>query len=118
MKCFNPDVTREVNLGSKKYIVNDKYYLKNFSDWNEQIRDWQAERERIILLSEHIVVIDFIRKAFEQYKRHTVVRMITAEMSDQFGIEKGTVKHFHNLFPGGIHQAFLIAGLPMQDSCC
>jgi len=47
-----------------------------------------------------------------------VIRKITEELAKQFGQEKGTIKYFHALFLGGIHQAFLIAGLPMQDSCC
>ena len=118
MKCFNPEITREVILGSVTYIVNDKYYLKNFSAWDTSIRDWQAEREKVVLESEHIEAINFIRQAFDKNNQHPVVRMIAAELANQFGIEKGTVKYFHKLFPGGIHQAFLIAGLPMQNSCC
>jgi len=118
MKCFNPSITREVTLDSEKYAVNDKYYLKNFSDWDQQIRDWLAERENLELGPEHTVVIAFLRKAFEQNKRHPVVRMITTELSDQFGNEQVTIKYFHNLFLEGIHQAYLVAGLPMQDSCC
>jgi sulfur relay (sulfurtransferase) DsrC/TusE family protein len=44
--------------------------------------------------------------------------MVTTELNNQLGAEKGSVRYFHTLFPGGIHQAFLIAGLPMMDSCC
>ena len=118
MECYNPAVHREVIISSKKYLLNDKYYLKNFTDWDEAIRDWLASRENILLNSEHLQVIHFLRRTFEQSKRHPVIRIITAHLANQLGREKGTVKYFHVLFPGGIHQAYLIAGIPMQDSCC
>jgi TusE/DsrC/DsvC family sulfur relay protein len=118
MKYFNPEITKVIAIGSRKYLVNDKYYIKNFSDWDEELRDWLAEKEALKLNSEHIFVIYFLRHAFEHHRRHPVVRMITTALSGQFGNKHGTVKYFHTLFPGGIHQAFLIAGLPMQDSCC
>lgn len=117
-RCFNPDVTREIALGAKQYIVNDKYYLLHFSDWDEQIGEWLAEKEMIKLSSEHMYIIEFLRKSYIQYKRHPVIRMVTTEMSKTYGADKSTMKYFHTLFPGGIHQAFLVAGLPMQDSCC
>lgn len=118
MQCFNPEVQREITISSQKYVVNDKYYLVEFSDWDEAILDWLADRENVILTPEHMHVIGYLREMFETSKRHPVIRMITAELGRQFGTEKGTVKYFHSLFPGGIHQSFLIAGIPMQDSCC
>ena len=118
MKCFDPNVKKIIDLGTRKYLLNDKNYLVNFSDWDEQIRDWLASNEKITLNEEHLFVIDFLRKLFSQNRQHPVLRMATVEVNKQYGSEKGTIKYFHSLFPGGIHQAFLIAGLPMQDSCC
>lgn len=116
--CFNPEVRREVRLGQKKYELNDRCYLIEFGDWDEQIRDWLAEKEQIELQQEHLSVISSIREAYTKYKRHPVIRTVTTVLADRYGEEKGTVRYFHSLFPGGIHQAFLVAGLPMQDSCC
>ena len=118
MKCVDPCVIRSVTLESKTYLVNDKNYLKNFHDWDERIRDWLASAEQIDLSPEHIHIIELLRKLYFHNSKHPVLRMITADMTARFGAEKGTVKYFHSLFPGGIHQAFLVAGLPMQDSCC
>lgn len=118
MKCVDPCITKNIDLGGKSYLVNERNYLRKFGDWDEQIRDWLASEERIELSPERLYVIDLLRELFAKNERHPVIRMVTTNITHRFGAEKGTVKYFHTLFPGGLHQAFLIAGLPMQDSCC
>jgi TusE/DsrC/DsvC family sulfur relay protein len=118
MKCYDPSITRKISLEGKDYLVNDRYYLKEFSAWDKRIRDWLAAQENLHLGPEQLHVIEILRAAFEKNRRHPVIRTITTELQDRFGTDKGSVKYFHRLFPGGIHQAFLLAGLPMQDSCC
>lgn len=117
MDCFDPAVSEVLNLGTKKYLLNQRKYLKNFAEWDEPVRDWLASQEGIVLTEEHLHAIGFLRDYFSSNKERPVIRKITEELAKQFGQEKGTIKYFHALFPGGIHQAFLIAGLPMQDSC-
>ena len=118
MKCFNPGIQREIKISSHKYVVNDKYYLVAFSAWNEEIRDWLASKEELRLGNEHMHTINQLRTMYAQNKRHPTLRAVTSELSKQFGATKGTTKYFHTLFPKGIHQAYLVAGIPMQDSCC
>lgn len=118
MKCVDPSVTKTVTLNGKDYMLNDRNYLRRFHEWDEDIRDWLAAFEKLELQAEHLHVIEFLRGLFAERKKHPVVRMVTTEMAEQFGAEHGTLKYFHTLFPGGLHQAFLLAGLPMQDSCC
>jgi tRNA 2-thiouridine synthesizing protein E len=118
MKCFNPEITREIKILSHKYIVNDRYYLVDFSTWDEEIRDWLANKEGLVIDNENSHVINHLRYLYSQNKRHPAPREVTSELSKQFGAPKGTTKYFHTLFPKGIHQAYLVAGLPMQDSCC
>lgn len=118
MKCFDPTVTRKVKIGEKTYVTNDKYYLIDYLDWDEQFRDWCASKENIKLTAEHHQILQFIRESFACRKVQPVVRTVTAELKQQFGAEKGSVQYFHVLFPLGIHQAYLLAGLPMLDSCC
>lgn len=118
MKCFNPEITREIIISSYKYIVNDRYYLVDFSTWDEDIRDWLANKEGLVIGNENLHVINHLRDLYSQNKRHPALRAVTFELSKKFGVPKGTTKYFHTLFPKGIHQAYLVAGLPMQDSCC
>ena len=107
-----------IELNGKQYELNCKGFLVDISSWDTQLRDWLAEQEKIILSDDHHVVIDFLRRYFEENNEHPVVRMITAEMVEKLGREKGTVKYFHTLFSAGIHQAYKVAGLPMKHSCC
>ena len=58
MKCFDPTINRSVTLILKNYLLGDKFYLKNISDWDENIRDWLAEKENTELTSEHLIVIE------------------------------------------------------------
>lgn len=118
MKCFDPKIVRTIELGNKKYVLNDRFYLVQFHDWDSEVRDWLADRENLSLNEEHIHILMFLRTTFSTSQRHPTIRMVTGHFSKAFGGAKGTVKYFHALFPGGIHQAFLVAGLPMQDSCC
>jgi len=118
MKCFDPEVSRIISIESKNYLLNDRFYLKDFSDWDANIRDWLARQDKLELGEDHLCAINFLRDYFADRKVHPVVRTVTFELKKQFGADKGTVKYFHNLFPAGIHQAYLIAGLPMLDSCC
>lgn len=118
MKCFDPSIDKWISLGGQQYLLNERNYLKDFTGWDEQIRDWLATEEQIVLGPEHLGAIAFLRASFEEHRKHPMIRMVTAEIARLFGAGKGTIQYFHRLFPGGIHQAFLIAGLPMQDSCC
>jgi tRNA 2-thiouridine synthesizing protein E len=110
--------TEFLELNGKRYELNCKGFLVDMSSWDEQLRDRFAEQEKITLTDEHHMVIDFLRSYFEENNEHPVIRMITADMVEKLGREKGTPKYFHKLFPAGIHQAYLIAGLPMKQSCC
>ena len=118
MECFTPNITRKICLDDKNYLLNDKFYLLDFSEWDANIRDWFALKVKLELTSEHNHVVFFLQNCFTKNRRHPVLRTVTTELSNRLGAKKGTVKYFHSLFPGGIHQAYLIAGLPMQDSCC
>jgi len=116
--CFNTEIRRGVRLTCRSYTVNERHYLTDFSTWDEQFRDWRAAEISLELHQEHLDVIDFLREAYRTHKRHPVIRMVTSHLANRYGQDKGTIKYFHTLFPGDIHQAFLVAGLPMQDSCC
>ena len=107
-----------LELAGKRYELDCKGYLIDMSLWDEPLLSWFATQEQIQITSDHRQVIDFIRNYFSEKKGHPVVRMISTAMHEILGPDKGSVKYFHILFPGGIHQAFKVAGLPMQHSCC
>jgi TusE/DsrC/DsvC family sulfur relay protein len=118
MTAFDPTVVRTVTLGDRQYQLNERNYLKEFERWDEGVRDWLAAQEGIALAVEHLRVIDFLRSHYALNHLHPVVRTVLADLATHCGQETATLKAFHRLFPKGIHQAYLVAGLPMQDSCC
>ncbi len=118
MEYFDPNIDRIILLDSKKYLLNDKFFVRDFSDWDEKLRDWLASQFKLELGEEHYYVIKILRDYYSEMRIHPVVRTVIFELQKQFGQTKWNIKYFHGLFPGGIHQAYLIAGLPMQDSCC
>ena len=107
-----------LDLAGKRYELNNKGYLLNMSQWDESILKWFADKESVKITPDHHTVIEILRKYFTEHNLHPAVRTITSAMNQSLGQEKANLKYFHKLFPGGIHQAFKIAGLPMQDSCC
>ena len=60
MECFDPTVSQVLNLGVKQYLLNHKKYLKTFSEWDEQIRDWLASQEGIDLTPKHLHTIAIV----------------------------------------------------------
>lgn len=109
--------TYYVNLQEKKYLVTEDNHLVHVNSWDTAIRDWLAAKVGLVLSDEHLAAIEFIRGTYEKRGQHPNQRVIAAELAARFGPEKGTLKHFYNLFPKGVKQAFSIAGLPMQGFC-
>lgn len=107
-----------LDLAGKRYELNKKGYLLDMSQWDGDILDWFAGQEGIDIGPDHHAVIMLLRNYFAEHKLHPALRTITTGMGESLGAAKANVKYFHQLFPGGIHQAFKIAGIPMQDSCC
>jgi len=101
-----------VELNGKRYDLDFQGCLQEFEQWTPELMTWLAEQEQIALTDDHRQVIDILRHLFEKTRALPVLRSVTAEMEKRLGREKGTIKCFHTLFPGGIHHAYKIAGLP------
>lgn len=110
-------ISHYMELNGKRYLLSDNNHLLDLTSWDYQIRDYMAEQLNLKLSDDHITVIELIRKSYEQRNKHPFVRVVTADMAKEMGAEKGTIRYFYNLFPKGIHQAFQLAGLPMQGFC-
>lgn len=106
-----------LELNGKRYLLSNNNQLLDLASWDDQIRDYIAEELDLELSDDHITVIELIRESYKTRKKHPFVRVVTADMAKKLGEDKGTIRYFYNLFPKGIHQAFQIAGLPMQGFC-
>lgn len=110
-------MTYHVEVGDKRYLVNENNHLVKMDSWDDDIRDWIADRVEVSLGEQHLAVIEFIRESYSRRKQHPNPRVIAAGLAARYGAEHGTLKHFYSLFPRGVQQAFAIAGVPMQGFC-
>jgi tRNA 2-thiouridine synthesizing protein E len=106
-----------LELNGKRYLLSNDNQLLDLASWDDQIRDYIADELNIKLSNDHITVIELIRESYKTRRKHPFVRVVTADMAKKMGEDKGTIRYFYNLFPKGIHQAFQVAGLPMQGFC-
>lgn len=102
--------TREI-LG-KLIEFDDDGYLKNPSDWNEEIAKELAKEVGIPELTDrHWLVINFMRKEYQEKGDSPSIRKLTKES----GID---TKELYSLFPKGPAKlAAKIAGLPKPKGC-
>lgn len=110
-------ISHYLELNGKKYLLSDENHLLDLETWDHQVRDHIAKSLGLELGEDHKRVIELIRASYKTRKKHPIVRIVTADMASDMGDEKGTMRYFYNLFPKGVHQAFQIAGLPMQGFC-
>lgn len=87
-------------------------HLANRSDWNEQVALELAKEEGIESLTErHWLVINFMRKEFEEKGDAPSIRKLTKES----GVD---TKELYALFPKGpAKKSAKIAGLPKPKGC-
>ncbi len=111
------NINRYLQLNGKRYLLSDNNHLLDLNSWDDQIRDYIADKLNIKLSEDHLTVIQLIRDSYATRKKHPFVRVVTADMARKMGPDKGTIRYFYDLFPKGIHQAFQLAGLPMQGFC-
>ena len=92
--------------------VDEDGNLKNLSDWNEEIAREIAKMESIEELTDrHWLVINFMRKVYEEKGDAPSIRKLTKES----GVE---TKELYKLFPKGpAKKAARIAGLPKPKGC-
>ena len=92
--------------------VDEDGNLKNLSDWNEELAVEIAKMEGIEELTErHWLVINFMRKVYEEKGDAPSIRKLTKES----GVE---TKELYKLFPKGpAKKAARIAGLPKPKGC-
>jgi tRNA 2-thiouridine synthesizing protein E len=111
------DLRYEVEVKGKRYLLTDKNQLSDVNAWDSNILDWLAEKADVKLQEEHRTAIEYIREAYTTRDRHPAVRLVAAQIAKKHGPEKGTPKYFYSLFPKGVQQASVLAGVPVQELC-
>ena len=98
--------------------TNGQGFLRNVSDWNEDVAKQLAEHNAIVLTDAHWEIIFFIRHYYLQFKHLPNARVFTKAIARKFGEEKGNSRYLHKLFPDGpLKYACKLAGLPKPPTC-
>ncbi len=93
-------------------------YLKQVSQWNEEIAELIALQEQIVLTPAHWEVINFVRDFYLEYKTSPAIRILVKAIGQKLGADKGNSKYLYTLFPTGpAKQATKVAGLPKPAKC-
>ena len=108
--------TIEVNGRSVK--LDSEGYLVDPGDWEKDVADALAAKEKIVLTEDHFKVIQLIRDYYNKNKVMPTIRELTKAMAEALGENKGNNKYLNSLFPElPLKQAGRIAGLPQLAGC-
>lgn len=101
-----------VEMLGKQVELDEEGYLKNTSDWNEELAAELAREEGIDELTDrHWAVINLMRKEYLEKGDAPSIRRLTKES----GVP---VKELYQLFPKGpAKKAARIAGIPKPTGC-
>lgn len=100
----------EKSIAGRNIEVNEEGYLKNFSQWNEEVGKELATENNIALSPRHWDVINYLQKEFQDGNALTIRKVGN---TGPVGI-----KEFYELFPNGpLKTSTKIAGIPKPASC-
>lgn len=111
------DLSYNVEVNGKQYQLTKNNTLLDMNAWDSDILNWLAQDAGITLQEEHHAALTYIRSTYAERQRHPVVRLVANHLAEEFGEEKGTKKHFYELFPQGVAQASKLAGIPLKELC-
>ena len=92
--------------------IDENGYMADHTAWTKAIAEVLAKEEGIDELTDrHYIVIDFMRKEYEENGTGPSIR----KLNKQSGVN---TKELYQLFPGGpAKKAALIAGIPKPQGC-
>jgi len=98
--------------------LDNEGYLKNLADWSETVACAIAEKDGIILTSEHWEIIHALRDFYQTHEHAPAMRPFVKWIAQKFGPEKGSSLYLLKLFPESpAKRAARIAGLPKPTNC-
>lgn len=71
-------------------------YLKNHTDWCEELVPLLAKEENIELTEAHWEVVRFVRNFYDEFKTSPAVRMLVKAMEKSMALKKVTANTYFN----------------------
>jgi tRNA 2-thiouridine synthesizing protein E len=93
-------------------------FLRNLSDWDEQVAHQMAKAENLELTPAHWEVLHLLRAYYLEYDSSPAMRPLVKYCALNLGPDKGKSIYLMSLFPGSPAKiGSKIAGLPKPDNC-
>ena len=107
-----------LDIRGVEYEVDAEGFLQNPGDWSRAVAEGMASRDGVELEAAHWEVIRFLRDYYFRYRIAPAIRVLTREIGQRLGSDKGNSQYLHQLFPfGPAKQACRYAGLPKPTGC-
>lgn len=98
--------------------VDAEGFLRNRSDWNEDVARQLAEAEDITLTGDHWAIIHLVRAYYDEYRLFPQNRVLVKRIGEALGSNKGTSIHLMTLFTGKPARVLArVSGLPKPPNC-
>ncbi len=101
--------------------VDNEGFLRDLSDWNAQVANLLAARNRIELTPDHWEVIQIARQYYQRYRLTPATRVLVKLMQEAQPLNKtdqGSSIHLMRLFTGQPMTVLSrVAGLPRPVNC-
>lgn len=108
----------EFEINGTTIDTDPEGYLRDLSQWSEDLANAIAQKEGLNLTQNHWEVISFLRQGFAENGTVPNIRLMQKAMTKEYGPEKGNSKYLYELFPyGPAKQGCRIAGLPKPTGC-
>jgi tRNA 2-thiouridine synthesizing protein E len=98
--------------------TDEEGYLRELSDWSEDIARALAKQENIVLSEKHWEMIRLIREFYVLFEISPAMRPLVKFTANRLGPDKGKSIYLMALFPGSPARLLSkIAGLPRPKNC-
>lgn len=99
-------------------LLDKEGFLKNLDEWTEEITQYLADQEGIILTDAHWELILLLRAFFQEYQVSPAMRPLVKAVGKKLGADKGKSIYLLQLFPGSPAKLMAkLAGLPKPANC-
>ena len=107
-----------LQLDNTKVAIDREGFLKDLSDWNEEVAVALAQQESIDLRPSHWEILNLLRVFYQRHQMSPASRALVSLVRRELGADKGTSIYMMKLFQGSpARMANKIAGLPKPDNC-
>ncbi|MBE0469410.1 MAG: TusE/DsrC/DsvC family sulfur relay protein [Methyloprofundus sp.] len=108
----------ELDVNGQIIALTDQGFLCDMTQWNDEVAQYLARLEGIVLSAEHREILLFFRQFYQDYKYLPNARVFAKAIKNTLGEDKASSRYLLKLFPDGpLKYAAKIAGLPKPPSC-